>query len=283
MHKALLSATVVLALALAGCSGGDDEPTYEAVTCPDGTVLTPEQVKAAMEAHEASGETMGHDHGGHGSDANALCPVAPSVSLTGLPASLQAFKTAAFSWTLDNGSVANAHSMLTSIRYSTSSVADRDLTAVSKYPTELIKREHQDIPITYNGNLSFAKAGKVYLRAYAQIQGADYWSPEVELTVTPVPVTGTVVDIVQGMGDSLAPPTPADVSIMLGDAVRLVNEDLRDHTCAFDSGPAVTPEMSAAALTGASDPVVFLVPGQYTYNCDTVQASTITIHVALNP
>jgi plastocyanin len=283
MHKALLSATVLLALALAGCSGGDDEPTYQAVTCPDGTVLTPEQVKAAMETHESSGETTGHDHGGHGADATSLCPVAPSVSLTGLPAALQAFKTAPFSWTLDNGSVPHAHSMLTSIRYSASSVADRDLTNLAKYPNELIKREHQDIPISYNGNLSFAKAGKVYLRAYAQIAGADYWSPEVELTVTPVPVTGTIVDVVQGMGDSLSPPAPAEVGIILGDAVRLVNEDLRDHTCTFGSGPAVTNDLSAAALTGASEPVVFLVPGQYSYTCDTLQASTLTVRVALNP
>ncbi|MFA5945244.1 MAG: hypothetical protein WC876_12370, partial [Candidatus Thermoplasmatota archaeon] len=132
MHKALLPLALMTALAFAGCTG-DDHGSIEPVTCPDGTVLSVEAIEAFADHHEA------------GFNATSHCPVKPSVRLEGVPASLQAFKAGPFSWTLDNGSVPHAHSMLTSIRYATASVADADLTAITKYPSELIKREHQDI------------------------------------------------------------------------------------------------------------------------------------------
>lgn len=273
MRNLVLAALVSAALALAGCSGGDGGPKYEAVTCPDGTVLTPEQVEEAVKNHTAGG----HDHGAAVAGSNAtgglavdVCPVPPSVSLEGVPPSLQAFRAASFRWSLDQGSLEHAHSMLTSIRWGDRSVPDRDLTNTNKYPNELIKREHQDLPVSYQGNLTFAKVGKVYLRAYAQIQGADYWSPEVALNVTPVPPTGTVHDVTHGPGDFLSPPTPAEVSAVLGDAVRLVNEDpIAARTCSFSSGPSAVNPLSAPA-GGESEPVLLVVPGIYEFTCDEV-------------
>lgn len=267
--KAILSMAVLAVLATAGCFGGDDEHKVDPVTCPDGTTLGADQIEAVDGHHHATFNATDH------------CPVAPSVSLEGIPASLQAFKTAAFRWTLDNGSIPNAHSMLTSIRYSSSSVPDRELTNLAKYPTEIIKREHQDIPISYEGNLSFAKTGKVFLRAYAQIAGADYWSPEVQINVTPVPSTGVVVDITHGPGDFTSPPTPAEVNAILGDSIRLVNEDFIEHTCSFTSGPAAVNALEAPAQ-GASQPVMLAVPGTYEFTCDELQPQSFTVHVALN-
>jgi hypothetical protein len=283
MRNLVLAALLSAALALAGCSGGDGGPKYEAVTCPDGTVLTPEQVEDAMENHSMGGHDHGAD-GGNGTEsiAGQVCPVPPSVTLEGVPATIEAFKSAPYRWSLHKGSLEHAHSMLTSIRWSDRTVPDRDLTNLNKYPNELIKREHQDLPISYEGNLTFAKVGKVYLRAYAQIQGADHWSPEVELTVLPVPPTGTVHDVTHGPGDFLSPPTPSEVAAVLGDAVRLVNEDpLAARTCSFSSGPAAVNPLSAPA-GGASEPVVLVVPGVYQFTCDEVGgAQSFSVNVAM--
>jgi plastocyanin len=256
MQKALLSSVVLVALALAGC--GEDHDSVQPVTCPDGTVLSGEDIE-------------GHpDHHSEGFDPAKGCPVKPSVTLSGVPATLQAFKAGAFSWTLDNGSFEHAHSMLTSIRYAEASVPDAELTATTKYPAELIKREHQDLPITYKGNMTFSKVGKVYLRAYMEVAGKDYWSPEVALEVTPVVPTGKVVDFEQGMGDFAAPVAPAEQIVVLGDAIRLVNADVREHTCTWLSGPVSVGPLVAPA-DGESEAFVMEVPGTYEFGCDDLQ------------
>ena len=262
MHKALL-ALAVLSVSLAGC-GDKGEKAPDPVTCPDGTILTSEQIEAFPDHHDA------------GFNATSHCPVAPSVTFTGLPASLQSFATAMFHWTVDNGSVPEGHSMLTAIRYGDRSVPDRDLTNVAKYPTELIKKEHQSLPVSFMGNLSFAKVGKVYLRAYAQVQGQGYerqefWSPEVVLEVTPVQPTGLVVDFTHKAGNAAGSIDPPSQDLSLGDGVRLVNEDLVEHTCKANQAPVAVPALHAAASTGtatASDTVVLDVPGTYVYTCD---------------
>lgn len=264
MRKALLSAAVLFALAFAGCSGKDKDADLQPVTCPDGTVLTSEMLEAMPEHHEA------------GFNATAHCPVKPSVTLEGIPASLGAFRTAPFSWKLDNGTVDHAHSMLTSIRYGDRSVPEADLTSVNKYPSELIKREHQNLPVAYQGNLTFSKVGKVYLRAYMEVAGVAYWSPEVVLEVTPVQPTGKVVQVDQALGGQV---TPDVVDIVLGDAVQLKNDDLVAHTCSFQSGPAATSPFSAEGVGGMSEAVVFVAPQTYEYKCDDVQAHTFRVSV----
>jgi plastocyanin len=257
MQKAFLSSVVLVALALAGC--GEEHDAVQPVTCPDGTVLSVEDIEGNP------------DHHAEGFDPAKGCPVKPSVTLVGVPATLPAFKAGAFSWTLDNGTFEHAHSMLTAIRYSESSVPDAELTATTKYPTELIKREHQDLPITYKGNMTFSKVGKVYLRAYMEVAGKDYWSPEVVLEVTPVVPTGKVVDFTQGMGDFAAPVAPTEQIVVLGDAVRLVNDDVREHTCTWASGPVQVGPLVAAANGGASEAFVMEVPGTYEFTCDDLQ------------
>jgi hypothetical protein len=260
MSKALLAIVAITALAFAGC--GEKEHELEPVTCPDGTVLSAEDLEAFPDHHEA------------GFNGTAHCPVKPSVSLLGVPASLGAFKAGAFSWTLDNGTVEHAHSMLTSIRYSTTSVPDADLTAITKYPSELIKREHQNLPITYKGNLSFSKVGKVYLRAYMEVAGADYWSPEIAIDVMPVTPTGKVVEykIPAGAGVT-GPVTPGEQIVVLGDAIKVVNEDPVPRTCSRTSGPAETDPLAA------DNQVVMVVPGTYEYRCDTLQPTTFKVIV----
>ena len=264
MRKALLSLAVLAALTLAGC--GDEHDAVEPVTCPDGTTLAAEDIEAMPE----------HHHGGF--NATSHCPVAPSVRLEGVPATLASYKAGSFSWTLDNGTTAHAHSMLTSIRYSESSVPDSDLTAVTKYPSELIKREHQDLPVTYRGNLTFGKVGKVYLRAYMEVAGKDYWSDEVVLEVTPVQQTGKVVDFTIPPGAGVAGEiSPPEAIVVLGDAIRVVNEDPdpRGHICTRTSGPAEVALLGDGE--GAVESFVAIVPGTYEFSCDTLQPTTFKV------
>jgi hypothetical protein len=266
MRNAMLAWAVLAALALAGC--GDKHDAVQPVTCPDGTVLSPEDIEALP------------DHHGEAFNATDHCPVAPSVSLSGVPATLRVFQPGPFSWTLDNGTAHHAHSMLTSIRYGSASVPDADLTAVTKYPNELIKREHQDLPITYRGNLTFNQVGTVYLRAYMEVAGDDYWSPEVTIEVTPVVPTGVVHDITIPPGAGIAgDPSPAESIVQLGDAIRVVNEDLQPRKCTRSSGPAETEPVGDGE--GASESIVMVVPGVYEFSCDTVQGTGFKVTVNL--
>jgi plastocyanin len=267
MRKALLPLVLLLALAFAGCSGKDKEADVQPVTCPDGTVLSAEQIEAIPDHHEA------------GFNATAHCPVKPSVTLAGIPRSLGAFRTAAFSWTLDNGTVEHAHSMLTSIRYADRSVPDQDLTNVNKYPSELIKREHQNLPVTYQGNLTFGKVGKVYLRAYMEVAGADYWSPEYALDVKPVVPTGKVIQFTHPMGEGAQDIQPTASPAVLGDAIQVVNQDAVAHKCSFSSGPAATAALEAQGQAD-SNTVVLEAPGVYEFKCDGVVAQkTFSVNV----
>ncbi|MEA3136783.1 MAG: hypothetical protein QOJ26_1330 [Thermoplasmata archaeon] len=263
MSKALLAIVALTALAFAGCSG-DGDHELEPVTCPDGTVLTAEDLEAFPDHHEA------------GFNATAHCPVKPSVSLLGVPASIGSFKPGAFSWTLDNGTVPHAHSMLTSIRYSTASIPDSGLTSIKAYPNELIKREHQNLPITYKGNMTFSKVGKVYLRAYMEVSGVDYWSPEVAIDVLPVTPTGKVQEFTIPPGAGVAGDvTPGEAVLVLGDGITVVDNDPdpRGHTCSRKSGPAETDPL----VDGNT--VVLIVPGTYEYECTTLQPTTFKVIV----
>ena len=259
-----MAVAVLVALALAGCN--DEHDGIEPVTCPDGTVLSGEDIEAM------------HDHHEEGFDAAAHCPVKPSVRLEGVPASLTAFKAGSFSWTLDNGSMHHAHSMLTSIRYSTASVPDADLTDAKKYPSELIKREHQDLPVTYRGNLTFSKVGMVYLRAYMEVAGVDYWSSEVALDVTPVVPTGKIVQFRIPPGAGVAGEVePAEAILALGDAIQVANEDVQPRSCARTSGPVETAPVGNG--DGAQESIVMVAPGTYEFSCDTLQETTFKVIV----
>ena len=269
MQSVLAATLLVAALALAGCSGGKEGPRFEDVTCPDGTILTSKDI----EANESSGED--------GFDPTSLCPVAPKVLLTGLPATLGAYRSASFTWVVDPGSVTKGHSMLTSIRFSETSVPAP--AAMDAYPTEVIKKEHQDLPVTFKGNLSFTQPGKVYVRAYAQVQGEGYdrrdvWSDEVPLEILPVAPTGVVHTVTHGPGPApVGALDTTDLDAKLGDALAFANEDLAPHTLTLTQGPPGAP----AATLEADGQYVFVVPGSYSFETDDVQKQTLDVSVSL--
>ena len=273
MHKAFLALLLLGALAISGCNGDKKEADLEDVTCPDGTVVTSDQLEATDGHHE------------EGFDPMSLCPVPPKVTLTGVPTSVQAYGKAPFSWSVDPGSVLHGHSMLTSIRYSTAAVADAEA-SLETYAKEVIKKEHQDLPVTFKGNMTFNTPGKVYVRAYAQVQGEGYdrrdvWSPEVVLEVLPVAPTGVVQAISHPMlaGELSGP----EGNLQLGDAVGFDNRDLLDHTLTLTSAPpgAAACTLAAAGQAVSSGTCVLTVPGSYEFVSDDAQPKSISVSVAV--
>jgi hypothetical protein len=268
MQKALWAVAIVALVAFSGCSGKKKEEA-KAFTCPDGTVLTPQQIEAFPDHHEATFNASSH------------CPVKPSVTLTGIPASLQSYKTAAFKASLDAGTSTPAHSMLLSVRWYDRSVADADLTNINKYPNELVKKEHQNLPVTYDMTMTFAKVGKVYVRAYMEQGGNDYWSKEYAIDITPVQPTGKTVAVTL---DQTGKPSPDSVSVVLGDAVQVTSNYLGPDTCKWSSGPNGGPTDNFAtagmAPSSTSNAVVYTAPGVYVYQCQDPQSQGFKVNAA---
>jgi len=246
MMRALLATLTLAALVLAGCS--DDHSALDPVTCPDGSVV---------DVENATGH---HDHG---FDPATACPDPATVTLEGVYAS------AAFSWTVDPGAKGSGHAMRTSVHASTSPVSDRDLAAdPAAAGTQLALREHQDVPATFRGNLTFQQPGTYYVRAYAEVDGKPVWSNATVVNVTAVMATGTEVVVTKAVGGPLGDFTPATVTLELGDALVLRNDDVLEHTFTIQ-GPnngSVT-----VARMASSDPIVFDVPGTYSVTTDDVQ------------
>lgn len=275
MHKGLAAALIMTALALAGCSGGKEGARFQDVACPGGVTLTADDIEAA--------EGSGAD----GFDPATLCPVPPAVLLTGVPATVQVYGEAPFSWAIDPGSVNRGHSMITEIRYSDKPIPDGEA-SITTYSKSVIKKEHQDLPVTFKGNMTFTTVGKVYVRAYAAVQGEnpngtkfdrrDVWGPEIVLDVLPVQPTGTLATITHALGplDPLEGPTSAN----LGDAVSFDNQDLVEHTLTLGARPSGVADCVLTASGGPSaDTCLLTAPGSYTFETDDVDPKTFLLSV----
>ena len=276
MQKGLLAALLMTALALAGCSGGKGHTEVPGVTCPDGTIVAVEQVEADERHHE------------DGFNATVLCPTPPKVSLTGLPATVQAYTPAAFTWSIDPGSVKAGHSMVTEIRYAKASVPDAEA-SITTYANAVTKKEHQDLPKTFKGNMTFQQPGKVYVRAYAAVQGEGYsrrdvWSSESVIEVLPVTPTGVVQTVKHTAGLAAGNLDPTSLPLKLGDALLFQNDDLVEHKLTGTDGPpgSTACTLTAAAQGGKSAQCVFVIPGRYTFQSDDQpEAKTLAVEVTV--
>ncbi|HEX2065396.1 MAG TPA: hypothetical protein VHI93_01150, partial [Candidatus Thermoplasmatota archaeon] len=202
--------------------------------------------------------------GEEGFDPEAACPapVPPSVAFALLPATLTAHVPAPGAWTVSPGNHTGGHSMLTQLRWSHHPIAVEDLEGPEGYGTLLAQYAHQDVPNRFEAKLKFDKPGTYHLRAYAQVRSdglpdTDFWSPEVQVVVGPVPPTGKVVELRREAGPAVAGQGgtfgPATVQARLGDGLALTNADLVEHTFTFTGvcqrGPVtVGPGETLAAL-----------------------------------
>ena len=131
------------------------------------------------------------------------------------------------------------------------------------------------------------RAGTVYVRAYAQVQGDGYdrvevWSDEVALNVTPVQPTGVTHTVTHGAGP-IGELDPNEVDAALGDALAFDNQDLLDHTLEMTSAPpGSTPcDLEAAGQSVSATTCMFDVPGKYTFATQgDAQPKSLTVNVA---
>ncbi|HET6399207.1 MAG TPA: hypothetical protein VFH47_06605 [Candidatus Thermoplasmatota archaeon] len=254
-----LACCLLASAALAGCNDAKATVAPQPFTCPDGTVIDLAQPAPTP----ASGH---HGHGAASADPLSRCPKPPSVDLSA-PATAVAHTATPIAWAVGLGDLPKAHSMLTSIRASPTPADADALAGPDSFGTELARREHNDLPFAFNVSHTFSAPGVVYLRAYAVIEGKDYWSGETAVEVVLAPPTGEVLTLTKAAGLAAGAFGPDDAELRLGDAVQVTNQDVVQHT--FTWGEAGASLQALAVPAGAtSDPVVLVVPGLYTLTTD---------------
>jgi hypothetical protein len=237
----------LLVVALSGCSKPSGNDTH--VDCPS-TSSAPASM--AMEMPAAS--------------VPAGCPkpvLPPRVTLTGLAANVTLFHYATFTWSLENRSTAHAHAMLSEVHISSTSVPDDKLAGPATFGTLIsdAKRQHQDLPKVFQGIVTVETAGTYYVRAYAEINGVNTWSPERRIMVDPVAPTGRQIAVTQGLGAFHGGLATEATTAALGDAIVLHNDDAIPHD--FVISAPISKTITVAQMAD-SDPILLLVPTTYT-------------------
>jgi hypothetical protein len=251
------------AILMAGCAAEEEPPAPTTFTCPRGQVV---EVPA-----------------NHTGAPQALCPKAPPSVTLQAPATVRVFSQASFSWNVSAGDYTGGHSMLTTLRWSPTPVSNASLQGPDSYGTEFAKKEHQNLPVSLDGERRFTEPGTYYVRAYATIladgyDSRDHWSAEATVVVTDVEPTGNNTVVTHGAGNFVGGLTPNPVDLKLGDGIVLKNDDVVSHTFTPENCPQFTEAIPVASRT-SSDPLVFKAPGTCTFKTDDVQPLTLTINV----
>lgn len=247
---AVLASLLLATTILAGCA--DDEPHSHGViyTCGDGTVVD----SANFTEHHEANFTI-----------EEQCPLPPppaiSVVLTLSNASPFAFEPVSATWEI-TPLLPEGHSMLTELRVA--SAPGEGLAGPDTFGEVVDKREHQNTPASFDGEWVPPAAGVYYLRAYAENQGAHFWSEPVMAEVVPVEPTGVVHTITVGAGGPAATLDPPSLSMTVGDAVVWQNDDVISRRFVNTTGPLGfdTGDIGAGE---ASEAIVLLAPGVYEY------------------
>lgn len=242
---------------LAGCSDGDDDAAPTVQECEtDGLVLN---------------ETQG------------VCVAPPpvaTVTLEGLPDTVQAYDTIGFQWILDTYKPEN-HAMSTQARVATESTPADNTTRPEEFGELVTEMEHQNFAPgqSYDAEYQPTEPGTYYFRAYAVVETVHVWSDEVAVQVTEVAPTGETTTVTLDTGAGVQGTDLGETAIAIGDAVVFQNDDLVEHTLTSTTGdPAFEVAVAAGA---ASDPVDFLVPGTWGYTSDAPQPPTGSIRVTV--
>lgn len=245
----ILASLSIMALMLAGCTGGGDEQPAE---------LTQEDC-------DPQGQQLGVENG------TKVCRDVPvRVEILEAPSNLTAYGTGDVQWRIDPGNFAHRqnttpHSMRNEVRASTERVDDAALGGPDSYGESLGRENHKDIPDgkTFTATWNPTEAGTYYLRAYGEVGAQDVWSDELVVEVGPVQPTETVETVTVQQLAAVQGVDPQDAAIGLGDGIQFQNEDVQEYTFTF-TGPADVDAVTVAAGE-ASEVRHFLVPGTYQY------------------
>jgi hypothetical protein len=281
--RTVVAVLAIAFLALAGCSSKSTPDTY---TClKTGRVIDLSTVAGSS---------------AKGFDPETACPapIPPSVHLTKLPATISAYVPTPVAWEvrLGNYTSGGGHTMLTQLMWSHHPISDDKLKEPATYGTNapLVMYAHQELdpPATpFTGKVTLPLTGMTlpgsyYVRAYALVRAngltdTDFWSPETKITIAPANATGVVktVTIGQGVLGAVGKLDTPTLSIQLGDAVKIHNGDVLDHTFKMDHCGQPAQDIVVAAGKD-STPTVYTVPGSCVYKSDNPDgAQTLTLNV----
>ncbi len=235
----------LLATALSGCSDDGDKPVDPALDC-DGIF------------------------------ADGMCSphIEPKIVVMDLPESFGAYSTVSFTWSLDNGTRGTdsvpVHSMDSRILVSNEAGTVSNMTGPDDWGMEVAREQHQNLPGTFEGSISWDAVETIYLRGYMLIDGVNTWTDLGTVDVTAPEPTGQVVLVTVG-----GPPAALDNSaagMTVGDGFQIKNDQAYDYTAVFTCSNEVTVAELAVPASGSSDVVVFEKPT----NCDyTMQPSLL--------
>lgn len=253
MKRPLPLAFLMLAPFLSGCFGDDGEPQETA--SPTGTGSSPTNETAALNVSIAS----------HTRSANVTEPIQVSWRVS-----------AGANQTAGNQSAANRTPIVerTSVQWAHHSVPN------PRSPSDYGNTSGERLATTpgnFSTNFTVARPGTVFLRAYAQSGGVDYWSREVQVEVGGQLGAVETVQVRSAVLPHLSGFEPDEVTIKKGDAVVWENMDDATHTATSVGGTFNTGDIPGGQ---SSAPVYFNVTGAYDYRCSyhpQTMAGTITV------
>ncbi len=254
---------VVAALALSGCTDDEHGHSY---TCPDGTEV----------------DTSGADHHNATFDPESLCvpPQGPTLSLTGVPDMLVAYQFANVTWGMDLGDLEEGHSMMTQLRVAAEPGAPAITDGPDAFGEEVVKREHQDLPFTYDAAIRFTDPGTVYLRGYASFGAEHHWTEAYEIQVMPVQPTGTVKILTHGAGNFAGGLSPSTVEITLGETLVIQNDDAMAHTFTFSGSTCDGIGPVDVGAQSVSEEILIVHPGSCTVESDDLQTLSAQLQIS---
>lgn len=270
---------ILFAVALAGCSdeGGNDPEITQEYCESLGLILGEHEVMTG------EGDEMEHHM-----EPACVDPGPPAtVTVEGVPASVQAYTPVTVTWVLHT-SFAEAHAMRTDVRFDTQAnvgtecTAQDDLMMPDDWGAELGKAEHQNFEDgkSYTASWTPTEPGMYCLRGYALVSQTNIWSEPIIVEVTAVQPTGVTHTVTIEPFGPLGELSPSAVTIALGDAVSWTDNDPIDSfTIDGTSGPAT---FSTAPGTA----VEFLIPGSYGYTATgtfATHSGTITVTAPAAP
>lgn len=228
---------LIVSAALAGCSG-DDGGTASVPKCDEN------------QYEDAAGECVDH--------------VEPHIMLTGLPSTVEQFRSTSFTWSLNPGTRNTAdntvHSMDSRILAFTNATTLDNATEPPAGGVEIAKQQHKNFPDNFTAAFSWEQVGTVYLKGYMSIDG-HVWQDLATVDVTAITATGNATATVT----ISSPPAAVDdneVGVTVGNAVTFQNDAPYAYDISFtgDGCPA-----AASIAADASVDFDFLVPGTCNY------------------
>lgn len=177
-------------------------------------------------------------------------------------------------WSVSNEDGRNTTIAMTAVHYGNRSVPSP--TSIADYGN-VSGEQTATSPGNFTANFTHDQPDTLYLRAYASIEGVDYWSDEVSIEVGGAGAGAAEVSMRSAAIGYLSGFDPEAITVNVGDAIVWVNDDDERHTATSQEGGFDTGQVDGGA---ESEPIVFSEAGEFSYVCSNhpqTMTGTITV------